>query len=133
MENKILVRKAAMADLKDVMNLNFHLFEKEYKEFDKSLDLEWTYKKGRKYFKDRITGKGGFVEVAGNNGKVVGYLCGGISKALPYREKARYAELENMFIVKEFRGKNIGVKLMKDFINWCKENKIDYISVRASS
>ncbi|MDD5032558.1 MAG: GNAT family N-acetyltransferase [Candidatus Pacebacteria bacterium] len=133
MKNNIIFRKAEIKDLKDILKLNFELFKKEHKKFDKSLNLEWTYKNGRKYFKDRVTKKDGFVEVVKNNDKTVGYLCGGISEFLPYRKRARYAELENMFIAKEFRGKNLGAKLTKDFINWCKKSKIDYISVRASS
>jgi len=34
---------------------------------------------------------------------------------------------------KKFRGKGLGSKLTKDFIDWCKKNKVNYISVTASN
>ncbi len=68
-----------------------------------------------------------------NNGKIIGYLCGGISSKLSFRKKAKYAELENMLIEKKFRGKGLGAKMTKDFLKWCKRNKVDYVSVTASA
>ena len=43
MENDILIRKADSKDLEDILRLNYDLFKKEYKEYDNSLNLEWTY------------------------------------------------------------------------------------------
>lgn len=131
MKNNFIIRKARIGDLKDILGLNFNLFKKEYKEYDKSLDLSWTYGLGKKYFKDRIVKRDGFAEVIEIDGKIIGYLCGGIVKGLFYRRKAKYAELENMFIDKKYRGKGLGKKLARDFINWCKRNRVDYISLTA--
>lgn len=125
------IRKAKIVDLKDILRLNSDLFKKEYKEYDKSLDLSWTYSAGKRYFKDRIRKRNGLVEVVENNGKIIGYMCGGIAERLVYRKKAKYAELENMIIDKKFRGKGIGKRLVEDFINWCKENKSDFVVVTA--
>ena len=133
MKNKLIFRKAIIGDLKDILKLNFDLFKKENKEYDNSLDLEWTYHKGKKYFKDRIIKKRGFVEVVEVNGGIIGYLCGGISKRLFYRKKAKYADLENMLVEDSFRGSGIGTKLTEDFINWCVKNKVDHVSVTAST
>jgi len=130
MENFIF-REARVKDLEEVLKLNSKLFKKERKEFDKSLDLNWTYGKGKKYFKDRILKRGGFVEVVENKGKIIGYLCGGITEKLFYRKKAKYAELENMFIEKQFRNKALGTRLTKDFLVWCRKDKVNYISVIA--
>ena len=45
------IRKATLDDLKDIQKLNLLLFEKEYKEYDKLLDKDWTFgEKGKKYF-----------------------------------------------------------------------------------
>ncbi len=38
--------------------------KKEYKEYDKSLNLSWTYSGGKRYFKDRIVKKNGYIERA---------------------------------------------------------------------
>ncbi len=31
----------------------------------------------------------------------------------------------------KFRGKGIGRKLTENFVNWCKKNKVEYITVTA--
>lgn len=130
MKDNFIIRKADIKDLKDILELNYKLFRREYKEFDKSLNLNWTHsKEGKKYFRDRIIKKDGFVKVVEYKRRIIGYLCGGISERLFYRKKAKYAEIDNMLIEKKFRGRNLGTKLTRDFISWCKENKIDYISV----
>lgn len=133
MRNDILIRKADIEDLEDILRLNFDLFKKEEKEYDKSLNLEWTYHEGKKYFEDRIVKKDGFVKVTEVKGKIIGYICGGISERNFYRKKAKYAELENMLVEENFRGAGIGTKLTKDFINWCKENEVENIAVTAST
>lgn len=46
MENNFIIRKAKICDLKEILRLNFDLFEKEYEEYDKSLNLKWTYEGG---------------------------------------------------------------------------------------
>ena len=121
-----------MKDLKDILRLNFALFKKEHKEYDKSLNLKWTYNSvGRDYFKRKITQKDSFVEVIEANNKIIGYFCGGIREKIFYRKKAKCAEIENMFIEKKHREKGLGAILVKDFINWCKNNKVDYVSVTA--
>lgn len=132
MKSDILIRMADIGDLEDILRLNSGLFKEEHKGYDKSLNLEWTYSKGKKYFEDRIVKKDGFVEVAEVKGKIIAYVCGGISEGQFYRKEAKRAELENMFAEENFRGVGIGTKLTKDFINWCKENEVENIAVTAS-
>lgn len=131
MINGIKFRKADIRDLNDILRLNFELFRKESKEYDNSLNLKWTYKDGKKIFTDIILKKNGFVEVAEIKDKIVGYLCGGITKRKFHRKKRRYAELRNMLIEGPYRKKGIGSQLLRDFINWCSQNKVDYIAVTA--
>jgi len=129
---KIEIRKATIKDLDDVLRLNFELFKKERREYDKLLDMNWTYGEGKKYFRDRIVKKGGFVAVAEHQDTVIGYLCGGLVKMESYRIQKKHAELENMFIEKKLRGQGLGGKLTQKFLDWCKENKVERVSVSAS-
>ncbi len=134
MKNNFKIRKATVKDLKDIQRLNFELFKREYKQYDKSLNMKWTYGKvGEKYFRKKITKKDSFAEVVEKEGKVIGYMCGGIQERIFYRKKAKYAEAENMFIEKKFRRKGLGAALIKDFIRWCKKNKVNYISTTAAA
>lgn len=131
---KIIIRKATKKDLGDVLRLNLDLFKKEYKEYDKKLNLKWTYGKiGKAYFLKRILGKDSFVLIAENEGKIISYLCGSVKKSpYDYRKIKMFGELENMIVSKEFRGQGIGEKLVKEFLKWCKAQKADCISVNAS-
>jgi ribosomal protein S18 acetylase RimI-like enzyme len=133
MQNKIIIRQANLKDLNEIVRLNFALFAKEYKDFDKSLNLKWSNNEGKSYFKDKICQKDGFVWVAEDEKKIVGYLCGGICDRKDYRKKAKYAELENIFIADQYRSQGLGRKLVDFFIKWCKAKKVNYISVTASA
>lgn len=58
---------------------------------------------------------------------------GGSQKGRGFRVKARYAELENMLVLEDFRGQGIGGKLANEFLSWCKDKEVNYVSVTASA
>jgi GNAT superfamily N-acetyltransferase len=109
--------------------LNFKKIKEEYRNFDKSLNLNWTQKEGKGCIKNMIVKKDGFVEVIENKGKIIGYLYGRVTEGYFFCKKAKYAELESILVKEKFRGKNLGIKLVKDFISWCKKNKVKHIIV----
>jgi ribosomal protein S18 acetylase RimI-like enzyme len=132
----ITIKNATLNDLQKVQELNLKLFEKEYKEYDSLLNLDWTLGKvGTKYYKDRISKDDGCVLIAIVDNKIVGYLCGGLipKKAEAYRNLPIMAELENTFVLNEFRSKGIGKKLYDEFIKWCKTKGVGKIKVEASA
>ena len=133
MNNNFIFRKAKIQDLKDVLRLNLELFKKEYREFDKTLDLNWTFAGGAKFFKNEIIKNYAFVELVEKNKRPVGYLSGHLKKAIPYHKKAKYAELGSIFVAKRFRNMGLGKRLVVDFIKWCNKNKVDYIGVASSA
>ena len=128
------IKTATMDDLQKVQELNLKLFEKEHKEFDSLLNLDWTFgKTGTKYYQDRISKGDGCVFVAIVDNKIIGYLCGALVKAEDYRILPIVAELENTFVLDEFRSKGIGKKLYDEFIKWCKTKGVGKIRVEASA
>lgn len=128
----ITIREANIDDLEDVQNLNLKLFEKEQKEYDPTLNLEWTFgESGTKYYTERIKEDDGFVWVAEVDGKIVGYLCGGLKKEA-YRI-IKSSELENMMVLDEYRFKGIGKQLVDAFFRWSKSQGVQKIIVSASS
>lgn len=135
--NEIEIREAKIKDLDSILKLNKKLFIKEYNEFDNSLNLDWTYsKRGREYFSERIEYDNGKVLVVEKENTVIGYLCGGIQEQEEekefYRKDGAYAELENMFVEEKFRNLGTGGKVVRLFIEWCKEKKVNHINVTAS-
>ena len=92
---ELTIREAAIEDLESILELNRKLFEYEYENHDKSLDLGWPFsEEGKEYFKKRILGKDSLVILAILKGEVVGYLCSGITKAESFRKVGKVAKLE---------------------------------------
>lgn len=130
----VTIKNASLDNLQKVQELNLRLFEKEHKEYDSLLSLDWTFGKvGTKYFQDRISKDDGCALIAVANNKIVGYLCGGLKskKTESYRNLPIMAELENIFVLKEFRSKGIGKKLYDEFVRWCKTKSVGKIKVGA--
>lgn len=128
------IRKATINDLKRIQELNFLLFEKEKKEYDKFLNLDWTFGEvGTKCFKKHLTGKDSCAFVAEDNGEIIGYLAGGEIKAEDYRNISKIAELDYMFVLKEYRRRGVGGMLHDVFVEWCEERKIKVLRVEASA
>ena len=131
---ELTIREATIDDLESVLELNRKLFEYEYENHDKSLDLEWTFsEEGKKYFKERILSKDSLVIVAVLKGEVVGYLCGSITEGEFFRKIGKVAELENTFVLEEHRRKGIGTKLFRRFLDWCRARGVERVKVYAYS
>jgi len=131
----VIIKTATNDDLSKVQELNLKLFEKEHKEYDPLLNLDWVFgKDGTKYYQDKISKDDGCVFVAIVDNKIVGYLCGGLAKAGAYRRLPTVvaAELETTYVLEEFRSKGIGKKLYDKFIEWCKTKNVDKVMVDAS-
>lgn len=130
----IIIRKAKIKDLDDILRLEYKLFKEIHKKYDKSFNLGWPLsEKGKKYFKDRITKVSGFSEVAEYDGNVIGFLSCSLYKQLFYRKEAKCAWLEDVFIEKKFSGRGIGRNLVKHFIKWCKDKKVRNIFVTTNA
>jgi GNAT superfamily N-acetyltransferase len=127
----IKIRRATSEDLEDILRLNHELFELENEKFDPGLDMEWTFgRHGRKYFSDIINT--GFAAVAMCGGKAIGYAAGFIGNKEFY-SKNRYAELENMYIEEEYRGRGAGGMLYGTFKKYCDDNDAKEIRITASA
>ncbi|MBI2103671.1 GNAT family N-acetyltransferase [Candidatus Woesebacteria bacterium] len=118
----LVIRKAKLKELKIVQDLNHELFIHD-KKFDKTLDQNWSYKEGKNYFKKAIEEDHALCLVAEHEGEIVGYLAAFIYRFESYL-KIRRAEIENMFVIKAFRGKGVGSELVKEYFKWCKDKNI---------
>ncbi len=112
----MIIRKAILKDLSEVKNLNQELFNHD-SEFDETLCTKWP-SKNKSYYKEKITKKSAITFVAEEDGIIIGYLIGSMNKTLSYRKIRIIAELENMFVKREFRGKGIGKSLINNFKKW---------------
>ena len=125
-------RKAEISDINSILDLNNDLCKFEMEEGFDNYIKDWSISdESREYFLDLI--KNQFVIVAEEDEKIVGYLAGSINEegAYSYYE-GKTAELQNMFILNDYRKFGIGSKLINDFENWCKENQVKRMMVTAS-
>lgn len=130
---EINIRPATIEDFEKIQELNSLLFKNDQK-FDSTLDLSWpNSKEGIEYFKNSITSENSCVFVSIVDGKIIGYLIGSISDVKSYRKKIKLGELDNMFVMETHRNLGIGSKLVENFIEWCKTNKVERIRTIASS
>jgi len=128
-----IVRKARPEDFKAVQDLNYQLFVHD-QEYDPLLKMTWPYdKEGAAYLAKRVAGKEGVCFVAELDGRVIGYLCGGMMKPYSYRMVKKQAELENTLVAAEYRGQRIGEKLFESLMAWAKEQGAERILVSAAA
>lgn len=128
---EIEIRKADITYLKDIQNLNNQLFELEYNNFDPALKVGWTFEKdGERYFNNMLNNE--IVYIALDKNKVVGYLAGSINIQGSYVTKS-LAEVDNMFVLEQYRKDGIGTKLINTFKEYCSKNKIQELKVTASA
>lgn len=125
------IKKATIDDLETIQDLNNKLFELEYNNFDPSLKIGWPYEiAGEEYFKDLIENQ--IIYLALAEKEIVGYLAGSIHVESSYNTTS-IAELDNMFILEEYRKYGLGTKLFNEFKSYCIENKIQELKVTASA
>ena len=128
------IRKAMIGDLKEIQELNLMLFEKEHKEYDKLLDLNWTFgNEGTSHFKDAIKKEDSCAFVVEEDAKIIGYLVGSEVEGESYRQLPKMAEIDNMLVLSEWREKGAGRILYDAFVKWCKERGVRRTRVEATA
>jgi ribosomal protein S18 acetylase RimI-like enzyme len=124
----VKIRKAVLADLRAVQDLNYALFLSERQHHDSLLDTGWCYgAEGEAYFRDTITKENQCCFVAEVDKKVVGYLAGSIKPTDNYRLVNKEAELDNTCVLEDYRSQGIGRQLTEKFLEWCDENSAEKI------
>ncbi len=117
---EIKIKKATLKDLKVIQELNNALFKHEEEYDPDNYVKDWALgEKNEEYFGDLIENQ--FVIIALCDEKPVGYLAGSIYQDDTYSYyQGDTCELENMFVLEEYRALGIGTKLVNSFFEWCK-------------
>lgn len=119
----IQICKAAQENVKDLIDLNYKLFLHDLPS-DKYLFKDWPYSEsGNSYFNKSISDDKYCALVAKDNDKVIGYLVGYIWDHCDYRPILT-AEIDNMLVLEEYRGRGVGKALIDEFKKWCKTNDV---------
>jgi len=130
---KIEIRKATLKDLDEILKLNRELFVNEHDNFDKTIDVKWSLgEEHREYYLKGITSKNRIEIVALVDGRIVGYLAGSVIKADEWRTLKKLVELDDMFVLENYRSYGIGSKLFSEFVKWAKSKKVERMKVLTS-
>lgn len=126
---EFVIRKAEIEDVPAIQKLNKQLFDKEYHEYDPTLNVDWPFEEGKGFFKKTVQNEDYCSFVAIFKDQIIGYLAGNIKDAESYRNFDRLATLGNMFILDKYRNEGIGTELVKHFKEWCNSKEVKQIRV----
>lgn len=127
----IIIKRASIENLKEIQELNNQLFELEYNNFDHALKVGWSFEKeGTEYFTDMLNNEIVFIGVDGN--RVVEYLAGSVNIQSSYVTES-LAEIDNMFIMEDYRRTGLRTMLINEFKKYCTDKGIQEIKVTASA
>ncbi len=127
-KNQIIIRRAELRDLDDILKLATQLFQDEKENYGKDWDLKWIYGQGKEIIKGDLTYENSFIAVAEINGDVFAFLRGSLYwDGWMSWKKGKGAELWDFVIREGLRNQGIGSKLINMFFEWCEEKSVDYI------
>jgi len=125
------IRKATKKDLESLNKLQIGLAKYEAKLRKTLIDPEKVRKWYEKHYKKMIKKKNCAFFVAEVNGKIVGYILGGIETPTHRHIYKRRGYIHDAFILDEYRRKRVGKQLTQKLFKWFKSKGIKWIRVDA--
>lgn len=132
-KDKITIRAAEGRDLEGILLLMKKLHKNESEKYGNILSLDWVNTHGRRIVGESINDDNCFISVAESGGKIFAFLRGGLYHNEILWKTGRRAEVYEVFIETKFRNQSIGALLMEVFLDWCKKNKVEYVSVNVAA
>lgn len=139
MKDEIIIRKAKLEDLNEIINL-WSQFNKEHekiifsdirtKPFEKK--NKNLIKSMKKYLKKNISSKNSVIFIPTVNNKIIGFIILVIRKDAPILANKKIGSISDIFIKNEFRNKRISSQLFKESIKWFKSKKLKFISLNVN-
>lgn len=122
-------RQASNEDIPSVQELSYQLFKDQTSSSDKYSDSAWAHdERGRTFFEHTLAQ--GILVVAEEQGKLVGYLAGGMAEFTDWRPIKR-AELMSFYVDPNYRSQGVGRHLTEMFFKWAREQGVDTAMVSA--
>ena len=128
--DNLTIRRAASSDAKKIVELR--LLSQEHAE--KSNPLIWRItEQGKKLLKQKVENdladNNIMVLLAETNGKIVGYVQGEVTSRSDHTPRT-VGHVSLMYVVKQFRRKGVGRRLMKELCKFFNSNKAEDLTVR---
>jgi len=121
-KDQALIVPATMHDFGDIQRL----FRKMFDLYHVDQDIEYPYTdSGVSYLKTCIEHR--IALVAKDAERIVGFLTGGIGDAAPFKTYQQQGHIHNLFVLEGYRGQGIGKRLIRQFVEICRENNVHRI------
>lgn len=124
------IRKADENDVPIIVVLNQALFQEDVGQRDPFMNLNWPQEEGHAYFTKHMRSQKSVGLLAEIEGKLIGYLVGYVKGSSSLRP-IKMAELESMYVRKEYRSQRVGQQLVTRFLEWVREQGAERVSVTA--
>ena len=132
------IRIAKQKDINKIMKLNQDLIDyhndmlKKFKpEHVKDFKENPNSKKViKRFYKKLIRSRKGHVIIAEEKSQIIGYLIATVEKNIPIFTLKKYVEITDLFVKKEFHGRKIGYNLVKNCLEWAKNNNYEKIVLK---
>jgi ribosomal protein S18 acetylase RimI-like enzyme len=126
----IAIKQAGEKDVPIIVDLNSALFKEDAGQRDPFMNLKWPHEEGHDYFTKLLQSEKSVGLLAEIEGQVIGYLVGYLRQSSSLRP-VRIAELESMYVQKEYRGQRVGQQLVRRFLEWSRKQGTERVSVTA--
>jgi ribosomal protein S18 acetylase RimI-like enzyme len=128
--DNLTIRRATPSDVKRIVQLGLLL----QKHVEKSNPSVWRItEEGKKLIKQKVeadlTDSNVLVLIAEADGKVIGYVRGEVTSRSDHVPRT-VAHVSLMYIVKQFRRKGVGRRLMEELCKFFNSNKAEDLTVR---
>ena len=123
------IRKAIDSDINEIISLYHELMDYEMsllKSDMLEIQLNWESKKTFEEIEKVLKDSTKIIFLAENKNRIVGFILGGISKGIKYKEGAL-----DIYILEEHRGKGIGTQLMNKIFEWFRKEDCMSVMINA--
>lgn len=137
----MLIRKAKLSDVNKILIIwkefikehSYIIIDKSpFKKNRRELVKDY-YKYYEKWLKNSIRSKNGFVVIVEEFGKIIGFSLCRIKKYDKLFTLRKYGSINDIYVIPNYRGKNISSLLKNEAIKWFKSNNIKHISLSVSA
>ncbi|MBI5229395.1 GNAT family N-acetyltransferase [Candidatus Micrarchaeota archaeon] len=128
---KLVIEKADKKDLDELLELSDRLL-RQMMEIDKEIKLIKNHGPlKRKYYLTELKNPNSVFFKAVCDGKTVGFVFGTLKEGIPILKDDDYGNLNEIYLLPEFRRKGIGHRLMKSMRQWFKKKGVKWMRLYA--
>ena len=119
------ISKAMLNEIPEINKMLTDLIQDERNNYDSNINENY---KVQEFYEKLIDSDNKIILVARDNDTILGYVYGFIQdNGNLFNNKI--AKLDALFVKEQYRGNGIARSLIREFINWARENKVAYIEL----